>query len=315
EWKHDYVEQGNAPGMPWADQTISTTRITLPETLPVELRKADYHRVRPEHPHTPLVLMTVLTQLSVGAFVAVWLLRLFIEDALLNLAAAAAFGVANLALGAATFHLGRPIHAYRALKMWKRSWLSREVLAFSLFAGAGSAYAGALWFGLPGTALLGAATAALGLAGVAASAFIYLVPARPAWNSRYTMADFYLAGAILGPLLPAAFAPQQTALLYMAASGAALQMCCQASKFLWLTRSEEFELMASARLLSNDLEKLFILRFILLIAGGILLPLLEHPVPALALSLAGELLGRYLFFVSVVPKNMAASFFAGSAAA
>ena len=44
-------------------------------------------------------------------------------------------GVANLALAASTLHLGRPIHAYRALKMWRRSWLSREVLLFSLFAG------------------------------------------------------------------------------------------------------------------------------------------------------------------------------------
>ena len=30
-------------------------------------------------------------------------------------------------------HLGRPIHAYRAMRMWRRSWLSREVLLFSAF--------------------------------------------------------------------------------------------------------------------------------------------------------------------------------------
>jgi len=46
-----------------------------------------------------------------------------------------------------------------------------------------------------------------------------------------------------------------------------------------------------------------------------LLPLLGYPKTALALGLAGELLGRYLFFVSVVPKNIAASFFAGKEAA
>jgi hypothetical protein len=32
---------------------------------------------------------------------------------------------------------------------------------------------------------------------------------------------------------------------------------------------------------------------------------------AFAAALAGEWLGRYLFFVSVVPKNMAAGFAAG----
>ena len=46
-----------------------------------------------------------------------------------------ALSVAALALNASTLHLGRPIHAYRALRMWRRSWLSREVLLFTLFAG------------------------------------------------------------------------------------------------------------------------------------------------------------------------------------
>ncbi len=38
--------------------------------------------------------------------------------------------------------------------------------------------------------------------------------------------------------------------------------------------------------------------------GSLVLALL-----ALGLCLAGELLGRYLFFVTVVPKNMAGAFF------
>jgi anaerobic dimethyl sulfoxide reductase subunit C (anchor subunit) len=40
----------------------------------------------------------------------------------------------------------------------------------------------------------------LGFGGVTASAFIYLVPARPAWNRKGTVADFYLTGLLLGPL-------------------------------------------------------------------------------------------------------------------
>ena len=38
-------------------------------------------------------------------------------------------------------------------------------------------------------------------------------------------------------------------------------------------------------------------------------------VAALVLALAGEWLGRWLFFVSVVPKNVAAAFTAGKEAA
>ena len=50
--------------------------------------------------------------------------------------------VGGLALAASTLHLGRPVHAYRALKMWRRSWLSREVLLFTAFSVVACVYAG-----------------------------------------------------------------------------------------------------------------------------------------------------------------------------
>jgi hypothetical protein len=62
-----------------------------------------------------------------------------------------------------------------------------------------------------------------------------------------------------------------------------------------------------------------LLRSGLLILGGIILPLQSQGVAglaaALALSFFGEILGRYLFFVSVVPKNMAASYLGSHKAA
>ena len=200
--------------------------------------------------------------------------------------------------------------------MWKRSWLSREVLFFTCFAAAASLYAGMLWIRAPGSAVVGALTAVLGAAGVTASAFLYLVPARPAWNSKHTVADFHLTALVLGPLFVAAAGLTHRLLVACVVSAAAGQLLNQVLKFLWLTRSEEFEQRASARLLSSDFDKHFLARFALLVLGGIVLPLVYPGLPALALALAGELLGRYLFFVSVVPKNMAASFFApGKAAA
>ena len=61
----------------------------------------------------------------------------------LGVAALASLLVGALALNASTLHLGRPVHAYRALKMWRRSWLSREVLLFTSFSVVAGAYAGA----------------------------------------------------------------------------------------------------------------------------------------------------------------------------
>jgi len=65
-------------------------------------------------------------------------------------------------------------------------------------------------------------------------------------------------------------------------------------------------------MLAGRLQKFFGTRLLILIAAGILLPLTATSAwviaSAFALSLSGEFLGRWLFFVSVVPKNIAAAF-------
>jgi Fe-S-cluster-containing dehydrogenase component/DMSO reductase anchor subunit len=293
EWRSNF-ESANAPGMPAADHTISTTRITLPDKIPAQLERADYHRVRPENPHWPLVAMLVLTQLAVGAFSSLGLLKPARWESRL-----AALLVVLISLAASTLHLGRPIYAVRALRMWRRSWLSREVLLFSLFA---AAAAGSVL--VPGLVL---PAAILGAAGITASAFIYLVPARPAWNSMSTLADFYLTALLLGPLF-LTITGEPIARLAVCAAAAA-QLLNQLLKFMRMAASDEFELRASSRLLANELRGPFLLRLLLLVAGGIVLPLTGHFTAAFGLSLAAEFLSRYLFFVSVVPKSMAASFF------
>ena len=300
EWRADHAA-ANAPGMPAAEYTVSTTRITLPEDVAATMEKADYHRVRPEHPHLPLVFMLVFTQLAVGAFLCLPIFRISGFAAI-----AAPLAVALLSLSSSVLHLGRPIHAYRAIKMWRRSWLSREVLAFSLFAGAAS-----LCAVLPLRALE-AGAALVGLGGITASACIYLVPARPAWNSKHTLLDFHLTAWLLGPLFMTALGAPIPPMLTLAASSA--QLLNLVTRFIELSGSDEFELRASARLLGNDLKHRLILRIALLIAGGVALPLIHWPAAALLAALAGELLSRYLFFVSVVPRNMAASFLRKEAA-
>ena len=319
EWKRDYAS-ANAPGLPSADDSISTTRITLPRNLPPDTRKSDIYRVRTEAPHWPLVVMTVLTQLSVGTFATLWLLQIFGTSTSLTTAALLALLVGGLALGASTLHLGRPVHAYRALKMWKRSWLSREVLLFTCFSAVASVYAGLLSFKLPGTFSVGALTTLLGIAGVTASAWIYRVPARPAWNSRHTPIDFFLTGALLGLLFAGARGViSGRPLMIGALVAASAQLLNHAAKFLWMTASESHELQSTARLLSTTLASLFLTRAGLLIAGGAVLPLSSQrrllTATAFSLALAGEILSRYLFFVSVVPKNMAAPYLAAKQSA
>ena len=271
EWRATAALEANAPGMPGAEATLSTTRVTLPPDRGLDFRKADYHRVRPEPAHWPLVFFLVLTQASVGALIT-------------GAPTLAAVALAHIAMAASLLHLGRPAYAWRALKMWKRSWLSREVLAFS-------AYAALVTPSLLIPQLRPLAVYA-GCIGILCSARIYMVPARPAWNTWRTMAEFFLTALVLGGNSRVAI-------------GAAIaQAILQIAKLLAMRRSAEFELRQSARLLGHDFRGLFALRIAALLIACWL------PAPArIAVALASEIAGRYLFFVTVVPRNVAATFF------
>jgi Fe-S-cluster-containing dehydrogenase component/DMSO reductase anchor subunit len=349
EWREQFRADANSPGMPSADDSISTTRITLPARMPHDMSKVDLNRLRPEHPHWPLVVMTVLTQLSVGAFTSIWLMQAFGAH-LHPVAALAALLIASVALAASTLHLGRPIHAVRALKMWRRSWLSREVLMFTLFANAAAAYSAALWITLPvafellpkvlsfrtltivvapiaaqinavmpahSVAVVGALTVLFGVGGVGASARLYLAPGRPAWNSPFTILEFYLTAALLGSaganVLTGASSFTQTAtILAGIATIAAL-----GTKLIWLANSAAHERRGAYILLFTVLSNLLMLRILLLSTGLLLVPFAQTrwmALPVALLLIAGEFLSRYLFFVSVVPSNIATEYLCAEAA-
>jgi formate dehydrogenase iron-sulfur subunit len=320
QWRAAYTTAANAPGLPSAGDSLSTTRITLPTVLPSNATKADAYRVRPEHPHWPLVVMTVLTQTSVAALGTLLVESLLHPAQRPRFAAIGTLLVTMIALSASTFHLGRPAFAWRALSMWRRSWLSREVLLFSMFAGAGQFYAAALWFNIPAKTVLGAGATIIGLCAIFASARLYTVAARPAWNSGFTFAEFYLSAFFSGPLFAALFLPEARRQLHLFAVAAAVCILSQQmAKFVWLSYSEVFELRSSGMLLANTLQPPFLLRAAGLLLLGLLLSFagggMVIAVIAFVVSLGLEVLGRWLFFVSVVPKNMASSYLAAQEAA
>ncbi len=338
DWKKNYVA-AESPGMPAANITISTTRITLPKSGPIELEKVDDARVRPEHAHLSLVFMTTLIQAVAGAITYSVVLKQVSPLPLLMLLAVTAF-----TLQISVFHLGRPAYAYRAVKMWRRSWLSREVVFFGLFFGALAALTAALWLTplqlaapalhlpvLPRFVLatLEAATILFGGAGIVASACIYLIPARPSWNMVHTPVDFLFSAALMGVPLPFVL-EQVTVLIHrlapvhrfvpvvpaLDATYAGVLGACTAGvwlinlgiKVLRLKRSAIFEEQASYTLLqTRSMQPALIAAFVCVGLAGLLL--LSHAFTAgLIFAAAGVLLSRYLFFVSVVPLNMALTY-------
>jgi formate dehydrogenase iron-sulfur subunit len=263
EWRAAAAVKIPAPGVPTADQSISSTRVTLPENLPPNSRSVDLVRLRIADPHWPLVIMTVFTQLSVGAFATIWLLQLLGASARLDAAALISLLVGALALAASTLHLG--------------------------------------------------------LGGVVASAYIYRVPSRPAWNTPFTLVQFLLTAATLGLLFSAAAGAGDSRWLAVAAATmASTELVILALRFFRFSASDAVELQATARLLATTLASRLVMRGVLLAAGAIALPLFtSHPAAlwvAFALALGGEVLGRYLFFVSAVPTHMAAPYLGSEAA-
>ncbi|MFN7922672.1 MAG: DmsC/YnfH family molybdoenzyme membrane anchor subunit [Bryobacteraceae bacterium] len=297
-WKRDH-SRADMTGLPSSADSLSTTRITRPHVRLEDLRRVDTHRKpRLEHAHPSLVFVLVMTQLALGVYGS-----LVVAQSSSWIAAGLAFGLIAIALAVAPAHLGRPIHAYRAIRGWKHSWLSREILGLSAFAGAANLFTALLWLGSPYAPLAGFATVTAGIAGVYSSARIYTVRARPAWFSGHTLAEFFLTSAVLGPLVVMAVGTSEPRWLsLLAAGGAAGQFANTLAKRNSLSKSVEFELASAARLMTPFMPYRLAGLAIVGVLGFVL------PAAALAIALPGELFGRWMFFSCVVPKSVASTF-------
>jgi formate dehydrogenase iron-sulfur subunit len=289
------------------------------------VNKADSGQIRAEHPHWSLVIMTTMVQAVVGALV-VMLLAHATDTVSLTLLAM----VTGVALNISIFHLGRPAYAWRALKMWRRSWLSREVLLFALFFLSIGACTFSSWARTLGllhlnvVPLLGWTAAFFGVLGTIASAYIYLVPARPSWNMIHTPIDFLLSASLLGVML-APVLEKAAALLGRIAPRTfahtpvhyatwpvvlvtVLWLANQTVRLLRLRSSSLFEGRASFALMRGALLRSTVISSfaLALFAVGIIL----SGVWTLGLfcAIVAVLSARYLFFVSVVPLSMGLSF-------
>lgn len=324
DWRDNY-RSAESPGMPPAGQTISTTRITLPSSSSAWLERVDTGSIGLEHAHPSLIAMTLTMQAAVGALVVLCATHEVTSGTLMLLVA-----LTSAALSVSVLHLGRPAYAWRAMKMWRRSWLSREVLLFSLFYAAVVFAAGtACVSGLHVlTSPLAWAAVGLGVSGTLASAFVYLVKSRPSWNMLHTPLDFLISCGLLGGALvniagrPAGFverllsADRVHAAITLPHPARLIAVCSllwcmnHIAKTFRLRRATLFELRSSYNLLRSDgLFWKFALS-LLCAAATTVFSTTVLPWLAVVTAVAAVAIGRYLFFVSVVPLKMGLTFLA-----
>lgn len=310
--------------------------ITLPATRYISKRplSADlvpcHATVLPLQPaHWPLVVMLVFTQFSAGSFA---LLLWLPDDARLVLAVAAlTAGMGGLA--ASILHLGRPLKAWRSFLGLRKSWLSREIVAFGIFVPvAGLAAAGLCvpsWIPVSLTHSLLCLSIIIAPMAVWCSAMIYHDTQRIFWRGIRSVGRFLgttavlaLAGAWLATAATGhdlqwlAGALAAVATLKWAGEHRLLRRCSdELAEKNWPAHGEfdAWSLTQSAVLMRDQLGLATRVRFFFLIAGGILLPLLSVlrtptewvlAAASVALCLPGELAERYLFFRAVAPPRM-----------
>jgi Fe-S-cluster-containing dehydrogenase component/DMSO reductase anchor subunit len=300
------------PAAPDPQITLPTTNFKTRHPFPRNLLPADYFRASPQHAHWPLVVMLVLTQLSVGTMAAGLAVDQFAASGggptlrALHAAQALAFGL--LALAASLFHLGRPQYAFRAVLGLRHSWLSREIVAFGMFAALATAYAAAVFLAntpasspiaqvvtAAWTRWLGWTVVAVGAAAVGCSVMIYACTQRECWSATRVGVRFVLTSAQLGIaalwlsiLVAMAVSSSPAIARFVHATGPALcrlLMPVATAKLLWelalfrhLLSRRMTPLRRSALLMTHDLSNVTLARFALGALGGMVMPaiLLGH---------------------------------------
>lgn len=327
-------------GAPSPQPTKPTTQYKSTRALPHDLAAVDRDRTRIEHTHWPLVIMLTLTQLGAGTLLfSILMGSVASANELGRLALPmAAFGWTGIALSASVFHLGRPLLAWRAVLNLKTSWLSREALAFGIFAQLMLLYLGTI---LPESMLaskglawlrdysiaIGWCAALAGIFGVFCSVMVYVATRRVHWSWWRTGPKFFGTLAVLGSASIAAVSAIMAAAGVAAPSSATAALCWVilfgTSKLIWershlqeAKRSDHTSTTMMARTMLLHLEPMVRVRFIFGTVGCLILPLaiVSGVVPVVGLSLAtvavlvatlaGEVLERAMFFRAAPGSRM-----------
>lgn len=333
----DMVKNANMPFLPDASITNSTTRYTLPKNLPEMMKEMDEHLLKPAHSEMPLVFMTVLTQISLGGFLALFLgdvMNLFGFLSANWIMALLVMLPAALGLPLSALHLGRPFLALTAMKNIKTSWLSREALALGVFTALMNIVVVLYFLEISQTLRIFVELITLlsGIYGIYAQSMIYRIKARPAWDRVTTNMKFFgvaYIGAIMLGLVAVVLGMLEVAVplvaLGMLGALAQLFFTYEDVRTLSVEGKNEYQLRRTLRLYDENFKNVKLFRFISIIFGGVILPLLAIVflssssfgvvsitlVLSLLLIFASEISDRFLFYSTVVPLGMAGGFFVG----
>jgi Fe-S-cluster-containing dehydrogenase component/DMSO reductase anchor subunit len=296
--------------------TRPTTTYVSSKPIPNAARPADAGRLELDHGHPPLSWMLVLTQMSAGGFLGAALAPLTLNEAAITSAAALFFGLIGIALS--VLHLGQPLKAWRAFLGWRKSWLSREIIAFGALPAGSSAIAAAWWFeSLPLMRLAIGGTALAAITAVACSVMVYVDTRRPFWSLAQTAGKFFGTTFLLGACLCAVVwswigVSALPWAMVLAVTFRWLLSIWELSRYRRALEDETCAWHRSARILQKHRAHHIELRGFLLIVTGLLIPVLiagGASAPWMltissVLTFASQLIERHYFFTAAAGSKM-----------
>ena len=185
--------------------TRPTTRYTSSKPVAENASEVGGETVRAEDAHLPLVWMLALTQLALGIEVSACVATAVGMGALARTMELWALLFLVCGLAGAGLHLGRPAGAWRFFLGLGTSWMSREILAFTVAVPALAASAGLSRFTEHADWVRALACLFLAVA-VWTSAMIYIDTRRPGWSHHAVLGDFLGNGVLPGAVLAMALA-------------------------------------------------------------------------------------------------------------
>ena len=312
--REDLTFTANSSMIPGAFDSSYTKPSTVYRTkkeMPNNTRPANTNALRMEHAHWPLVVMMVLTQMSAGMF-SFQALAGFTPTMPVGLFIATAILV--LGLSVSVLHLGRPMGAWRFFIGLRTSWMSREILAFSVFAGSASITCAALILGFSSafvTSLI-LSSSILGLVAVFTSSMIYVDTHRPYWNASLTHGRFFGTTLSLGASAVAILTMDKRLIVTALIIRTILYAWEQAQVRAALA-DEACAWHASARVIKHKLsfttnacDGVYLLFIIMtlsaLVTNGTIASMCAFG--ALLATLASQIMDRYIFFVASMGPRM-----------
>lgn len=291
--------------MPSASITLPTTRY-VGRKIPTTAHAADRTALVPQHAHWPLIFMLVLTQAGIGLQASAGVLPASTFPQLTLIGAILFY----LGMAASILHLGQPLKAWRFFLGLKTSWLSREILAFSLLAPIPL-----LLVALPllpdfpqkpyCSLITDHSALPLGLAAIFTSVMIYHDTHRALWHFPRTALRFFGTSAAFAALAHAIAVPSPIGNTIFAC--VVLLKLLPELHFLRRTRDNEWSAdLHSARLQLIPLRHTLSARVALGITATT--AAFIQPWAALPILLASEILERQLFFQSVQAPKMPGNF-------